>query len=268
MNNIIKTQNNVNPRSHWPDFDHSMEFSYNYVNKKTHSEDWDVVKNRYNLIKNSSAQTSKIPKLIHQIWIGKTMPQMEQELTNQIKDKLDSSWNYKLWTEDSVRDLSFFKHKHLFDFTPNYGQKSDILRYAILKECGGIYLDTDFLMLGSFDEFLDLDFFCGISFDSKMEVFNGLMGSSPNNPIIDDLLNFDTPLRYNDGMSLMDSTGPFFLTRKFLQNINACQTAVALPNSFFYPYPNFSYSRPIGTDYKKYIKPETVCCHMWSSAWM
>lgn len=267
MSNITKFQD-LNIRSHWPNFEDSMQFSYNYKNKKTHSDDWAIISNRYEQVKHTPVQTSKIPKIIHQIWIGNSMPRMEQELTLQLKKSLDSSWTYKLWTEENINELNYFKHKPLFEATPNYGQKSDILRYAILSECGGIYLDTDFLMLKPFDEFLDLDFFCGISFDSKMEVFNGLMGSSANNAIINDLLNFDTPLRYTDAMSLMDSTGPFFLTRKFLKNLNECQTAVALPNSFFYPYPNFDYSKPLGPNYKNYLKSETVCCHMWSSSWM
>ena len=251
----------------WPTFQDSMQFSYKYKNEKQNIEDWQNIENRYLQIKNKPLLEKKIPKIIHQIWLGKQMPEFEKKLSNQVKNSLDSSWQYILWSEENIQDLQVFKNKDLFDATPNQGQKSDLLRYAVLNEFGGIYMDTDFLMLGTFDNLLDLDFFCGISFDEKPNLFNGLIGSSPNNTLIKELLNLDRPLQYHDAMMLMDSTGPFFLTRKFLQLLSSCSDIVALPNSFFYPYPNFSNNRTLGDDYTNYIKPETICIHLWHSRW-
>lgn len=255
-------------REKWPTFQDSMQFSYKYKNEKQNLEDWQSVEDRYLQIKEKPESEKKIPKIVHQIWLGKQMPEFEKKLSEQVKNSLDCSWQYILWTEENVQDLQTFKNKDLFDTTPNQGQKSDLLRYAVLNEFGGIYMDTDFLMVDTFDSLLDLDFFCGISFDEKPNLFNGLIGSSSSNPIIKELLNLDKPLQFHDAMLLMDSTGPFFLTRKFLQLLSNCPDAVALPNSFFYPYPNFDQCKTLGTNYKDYIKPETVCCHMWSSAWM
>lgn len=255
-------------RDKWPEFSDSMQFSYKYKNEKQCIDDWAIVENRYKQIKNNQTGSQKIPKIIHQIWLGKKMPRFEKELCEQIKNSLDPSWQYILWTEENINNLKNFKNKKLFENTPNPGQKSDLLRYAVLNEYGGVYLDTDFLMVSSFDSLLDLDFFCGLSFDDKPNLFNGLIGSSINNPLVESLLVHDRPLQHHDAMLLMDSTGPFFLTRKFLQNISLCLNAVALPNSFFYPYPNFDQCKTLGPDYKNYLKPETVCCHMWSSAWM
>jgi mannosyltransferase OCH1-like enzyme len=255
-------------REKWPTFQDSMQFSYKYKNEKQNIEDWKSIEDRYLQIKKKPLSKEKIPKIIHQIWLGKQMPEFEKKLSDQVKNNLDTSWQYILWTEENIQDLQTFKNKNLFDATPNRGQKSDLLRYAILNEFGGIYMDTDFLMVGAFNSLLDLDFFCGVSFDEKPNLFNGLIGSSSNNPIIKELLNLDRPLQFHDAMLLMDSTGPFFLTRKFLQLLSNCLDAVALPNSFFYPYPNFDQCKTLGTNYKDYIKTETICCHMWSSAWM
>ena len=255
-------------RKKWPEFQVSMQFSYKYKNEKQDIEDWQNIENRYLQIKSKPRSEKKIPKIVHQIWLGKQMPHFEKKLSDQVKNSLDSSWQYILWTEENIQNLQTFKNKNLFHTTPNQGQKSDLLRYAILNEFGGVYMDTDFLIVSNFDELLDLDFFCGISFDEKPNLFNGLIGSSPNNNLIKELLNLDKPLQYHDAMLLMDSTGPFFLTRKFLQLLSNCADIVALPNSFFYPYPNFDQCKTLGTNYKDYIKPETICCHMWSSAWM
>lgn len=259
---------NLNNVRLWPDFDESMQYSYKYCNERTHNDEWDIIKNRYNLLKEEKKLIDKIPKIIHQIWIGKEMPNNEKRMCEAIKNSLDSSWQYILWTEKNIHTLKQFKTIEYFLQTPNSGQKSDLLRYVILNELGGVYLDTDFIPCKGFDDLLDLEFFCGIAFDSGPGVFNGLIGSTPNNILINDLLELDRPLQYNDGMSLMDSTGPFFLTRKLFKNLNNITDAVALPNSFFYPYPNFDICRTIGFNYKNYLKPETICCHMWSSAWM
>lgn len=45
----------------------------------------------------------------------------------------------------------------------NYGEKSDILRYEILCQFGGIYVDCDFECLKSFDGLLMCRFFTGFS---------------------------------------------------------------------------------------------------------
>lgn len=252
----------------WPEFQDSMQFSYKYKNEKQCIEDWTKIEKQYTHIKTLPNSSLKIPKILHQIWIGKEMPQFEKQLSAQVRDSLDSTWEYILWTEKDIDKLKNFQNKNLYNSTPNPGQKSDLLRYAVLSEYGGVYLDTDFLMISNFDSLLDLDFFCGLSYDEKPNMFNGLIGTSPNNPIINELLNHDRPIQYHNAMLLMDSTGPFFLTRKFLQNIDNCTTAAALPNSFFYPYPNFDQCKVLGPEYKNYLKPETICCHMWSSAWM
>jgi hypothetical protein len=94
------------------------------------------------------------------------------------------------------------------------------------------------------------------------------MGCRPDNNLINDLLKLDRPLMYHDAMKLMDSTGPFFLTRKVFKHINNNKDICVLPNSFLYPLPNFDRSKSKGADYRNYIEDESICCHMWSSSWM
>lgn len=251
----------------WPSFNESMKNSFDYVNLKTKKEQWDVLEVRYHKYKTQKKGDQKIPKIVHQIWLGGSMPESEQKMVEQVKTNLDSDWTHILWTENEIKKLKNFNNLDLYNQTPNYGQRSDLLRYNILNEIGGIYMDTDFILLKQFNELLDLDFFCGVSYDDQPSLFNGLMGSSPGNILIKDLLVLDRPLMFHDAMMLMDSTGPFFLTRKVfkhLSNINIC----VLPNSFFYPLPNFERSKGRGSDYKSYLEEESICCHMWSSSWM
>lgn len=245
-----------------------MQLSLNYESSYKDHGEWMLLEQNYTFYKNKAPGEQKIPKILHQIWLGREMPDFEKKLCNQVKQSLPSDWQYILWTEETIANLSNFKNIDLFNITPSFGQKSDILRYAILYEYGGVYMDTDFLLLRDFNQLLDLDFFCGISYDKEPTMFNGLIGSSPGNKIITNLLTFDAPLQYADAMSLMNSTGPYFLTRKVFNNIKKMDSVVVMPVSFFYPFPNFDIFKTKGNNYETYITEESICCHMWSSSWM
>lgn len=255
-------------KKNWPSFKESMKFSYDYVNLKQDENRWGVLENRYEYIRSLPSTEPKIPKILHQIWLGGEMPELEKQLTKKVQETLTADWKYILWTDNDIYKLKVFKNINEYLSTPNFGQRSDILRYAILNEYGGVYIDTDFLLINQFDDLLDLDFFCGAAYDSTPTVFNGLIGCTPNHPIINATLVHDRTIVYDDAMKLMDATGPFFLERKIFENIEKCERAVVLPNSFFYPLPNFERSKSLGSDYNSYLCKESICCHMWSSSWM
>ena len=254
-------------RTHWPTFEESMTLSVQYNNSKTQISDWVLLENRYNKIKTREFRESKIPKIVHQIWLGGNIPEKEQTMCSNVKLIAENNgWEYNLWTENEVFKLSNFKNINEFKGTPNDGQKSDILRSQILYEFGGVYLDTDFVLVKTFEELLDLDFFCGVAFDGFPSLFNGLIGSSPKNTVIIDLLNLDMPIGYKDSMDIINTTGPYLITRKVFKHINEFNNMLVLPVSFFYPFPNTDINKH--PDYNAYIKPETIACHVWSGSWM
>lgn len=254
-------------KTNWPTFDESMKLSVEYNNSRTQQSKWDILINRYNIIKDTPAKQSKIPKIIHQVWIGGNMPIREQELCNQVKNFAQANnWEYFLWTEKDINQLNNFKNINDFNNTPNNGQKSDIIRSQILYERGGVYLDTDFILLKMFDDLLDLDFFCGVAYDGWLSLFNGLIGSTPGNKVIADMLNLDMQIGYSDGMDVINTTGPYLITRKVFKHIEDFNNMLVLPVSFFYPFPNTDINK--NPDYKIYIQPETIACHLWSGSWM
>ena len=245
-----------------------MEYSSYFKNEIKIPDKWELLESRYNKFKNRERQEQKIPKIIHQIWLGKDMPNAEKQRCENIKNNISPDWEYKLWRDSDVDNLGNFHNKHLYDTATNLGQKSDILRLFLLLEYGGIYCDTDFVFLGSFDELLDLDFFCGVAYDSEPNILNSIIGSSLGNNIIKKLQMFDKPLASKDAMDVIDTTGPYFLTRRIFECFKEEHNMVVLPNSFFYPYPNFTINKTLGDDWRNYIKPETICCHLWACSWM
>jgi hypothetical protein len=103
-----------------------------------------------------------IPKLIHNIWI-----QGYEHLPNEIKQKhlkiknMNPDWDFIIWDEKMIIEI-LKKHPKLYNVYKNthnyYGligdtaTKSDIARYVIMKEFGGLYFDLDFDCISPFDE--------------------------------------------------------------------------------------------------------------------
>ena len=145
-----------------------------------------------------------IPKTIHFIWVGpKAFPKTSKKNVESWAN-LHPGWTLKFWT-DRARPLphprmkmviikpSHFKTlgKH-FDESTNYAEKSDILRYEILKQDGGIYVDHDVVCYQAFDELFDKhQFFCAVEpphkpiATSSISVCNNIIASVPNHPIMD-----------------------------------------------------------------------------------
>jgi len=247
-------------------FNYYMKYSNNFLSKNLQDK-WLIIENLFNKnITEPISKDKKIPKIIHQIWLGDNIPAEVLSLQATIQEA-NKDYDYKLWREADILNLDF-KNKDLFKQAKNLGQKSDIARYAILKQFGGIYLDSDFKGIKSFDCLLHLSFFTGVSYDKEPTLFNGLIGTTNNNCIIEDLNNI-TEIRDQDGMDVIKSTGPWFMTKKVFKNINYLGNSeiVVLPVAFFYPYPNFSHDKIFGDLPDKYIFDETICIHLWHSRW-
>ncbi|MEQ9115847.1 MAG: glycosyltransferase [Rickettsiales bacterium] len=130
----------------------------------------------------------KIPKIIHQIWIGgKPLPKLYEKYANTCKAQ-HPYWKYKLWTD---KDLEAFelKNKDLYDKTSSLPEKADIFRYEILRKHGGLYLDIDQACLTSFDDIVGkYSFFAGVEPPltyGKLVISNGLIATYPGNKIFD-----------------------------------------------------------------------------------
>lgn len=265
---ILKYLQNLTSRKHWPDFKSSMKNSFGYLLEEEKTPDWNIIINNYNNIKARPYNTPKIPKYLHQIWLGGPMPKKEKERCDNLKNNLPKDWKYILWTEKDISKITNFQNKKIFESTPNLGQKSDILRIEILNQYGGVYCDTDIILFNQFDELLDFEFFCGLTYSKFPEIMNSVLGSTPGNTIIKNLQVFDKLPSWRDPMDVIDTTGPYHLTRKIIPLLEYNKNIAVLPNSFFYPYPNNNDFKKRGENILEYIEPETVCCHLWACSWM
>ena len=145
----------------------------------------------------------RIPCIVHFIWIGpKPFPRQSVENVRTWMGK-HPDWTFYFWTDRErpapypgmkirfIKDLQFYKLKDCFNTCDNFGEKSDLLRYEILFQEGGIYVDHDVKCFKGFDHFnRAYDFYCGIdmpytsSLPSCIFTTNNLIGVKPHHPII------------------------------------------------------------------------------------
>lgn len=111
-------------------------------------------KNRNQQNKRVQKGGGTIPKIVHQIWFGSTVPEWRKylfDLNASICAKC--GYQYKLWTED-MRTNAFFESTHGYQRDAikfgkeqeqsRWAQVADLARIEILYKQGGIYLDSLF----------------------------------------------------------------------------------------------------------------------------
>jgi inositol phosphorylceramide mannosyltransferase catalytic subunit len=100
-----------------------------------------------------------IPRILHQVWLGSPLPALMHQWALEWQEA-HPEWDYWLWTEAAYQAgtwrLEEFHH-HASKYAPGHeGQfRSDLLRYEILHQFGGVYLDTDMQCLRPLDELLE-----------------------------------------------------------------------------------------------------------------
>ena len=145
----------------------------------------------------------RIPKVIHFIWIGpKVFP---RESVENIRSWIarHPDWTFKFWTDrerplphkqmqlSRIQDLQFLKLYDCYKKSDNYAEKSDLLRYEILYQEGGIYVDHDVKCLQSFESLNKAyDFYCGMelpyptALSSSVLPTNNIIGSRQGHTIL------------------------------------------------------------------------------------
>lgn len=243
----------------------SKSYAYNAQVLKD-SVNWALLRKLYmdNFV-NNSKKGQKIPKIIHQIWLGGELPAKYKVYCNSWKIK-HPDWQYKLWTDDDVKNI-FITRKNLYDSATNLGMKSDILRYEILKQYGGLYVDTDFECIKNIEYLSYLDLYAGVGYDTHPQLYIGLIASVPNHPIIQNAINACGPIYTgNKGSHIMNITGANVFTDAFIDHAkDHANGIVAFPTPYFYPYPNNV--RGIGNPYS-FVVAQTYAIHHWAVSWI
>lgn len=248
-------------------FVEGMAPSKNFSSDSLNDVQWVLLKTHYDDYISKAIPLNaeyKIPKIIHHIWLGSPMPELYKEFRRTWIDK-HPGWKFMFWDEERIAKFGLINQVQ-YDAAHNFGQKSDIARYEILYRFGGLYVDTDFVCLQSFDRFHKaLNFYSGIAYDSNVVMFNGLIASVPNHPMLRDCIDkLSLGSRHSNKVhKIMEETGPYYFTRCVLNRMRECEGVVMFPSIYFYPF--FGGRTPNYTDYLN--DKRCFAVHLYHSSW-
>ena len=201
-----------------------------------------------------------IPKTIHYIWLGKkAKPIAIQKCISTWYSKLEG-YRIQCWNEDNL-DLS---HPFLASCIDQklYAFAADFIRFQVLLKHGGIYLDTDMEIIGTFEPLLNLSSFIGLEDERMMRPSAAAIGCIPNAKFPAMMVEYYDSLTQNNSIIVCDA---------ILSVIKASPIfdLTILPQKLFYPYNPYSSSA-----YQKSlplmasdITPDTVAVHHWQKSW-
>jgi mannosyltransferase OCH1-like enzyme len=195
-----------------------------------------------------------IPKKIHYCWFG-------NGAKGELIETCIASWrkilpDYEIieWNESNF-DWNKYEYSRNVYNQKKWAFVADYARLIILREHGGIYLDTDMFVLKPFDEFLNNELVLGK--EDETHISAGMIACVPGNVFIDKCLEY-----YNLNTKEL-ITIPRILTKIYNENINILNNVKVFERKYFYPYTadnikKFNYSN---------APTESYAVHMWNYSW-
>ena len=128
-----------------------------------------------------------IPKIIHYVWVGgnpkpKNIQRCMKTWTKHLQDYQIIEWN-----EDDF-DIHENKYVEQAYQAKKWAFVSDYIRAKAVYEMGGIYMDTDVLVLDDLHDLLNNRAFVG--FENKENPFTAVFGAEKGHPLIKDMLSY------------------------------------------------------------------------------
>lgn len=176
-----------------------------------------------------------IPKIAHWVWLYETPPEWVMDNISSFQ-KLHSDWEYHIWREPPSNFPSDLLS--IMNGLPFYVSRSDIFRYWLMNEIGGIYLDCDNFAIRNFDKLLDVSFFtspCMPHPHIVPQIACGLLGSEPKSEASEMIL---SEVRHRSDFKLRKTFGPDLMDAIFLNKSVPDEICKLYPSHYFYLWPN------------------------------
>lgn len=203
-------------------------------------------------------EQEKIPRIIHQIWLGSALPDELLWMVATWKNFCaEHGWSYILWTDADVASLHLY-NQDLYDEARNFGMKSDIARLEILYRFGGFYVDIDCEYVKSLQDLISYDLVIGLQplASGFLQVNNALIGSSQRHPTIQyAIATMKENWRNHHGAP--QKCGPVHLTRSLYATLATNKmNDLVLPALYFYPTTSAE------------VNQGSYAIHHWAKTWM
>lgn len=186
-------------------------------------------------------QCSIIPKIIHQHWKNKEIPNEWLEYHKSWKEK-NPDFYFLIWSEEDALEFISNYFSWFLPVYKNYKydiERADAIRYFILYSYGGIYIDLDYECLYPLSNYIHLiSKPVGFISPSDSGFSNSMMISKKGEPIwnsiIQSLINFSNTFTLTKHQHVISTTGPGFLM-KVIEKSNEKNSLCALTKIMFNP---------------------------------
>lgn len=197
-----------------------------------------------------------IPKIIHYCWFG---PNKKSKIAQQCMESWKQfcpDFEFKEWTE---KNTSKYQNKFCKNALrkKKYAFAADSVRVQALCEYGGLYLDTDMVLLAPINDLLPLDFFTGNEVENRAAY--GFFGGLPGHRFFQEMRSYYDATPFNE-------FSPPVITHTFshlIQTENLKNNEKIFPPEYFYA---LTYQNK-DEDYTKYITQKSYAVHLWDYSW-
>jgi mannosyltransferase OCH1-like enzyme len=132
-----------------------------------------------------------IPHVLHQVWVGPDPLPDEHRRYRETWARHHPRWELRLWSDSNLPTK--VARPEIHERLRHPVERSDLLRYELLRQFGGVYVDTDFECLRPIDPLLEgTDFF--VQAYSSGLVATCIMGSVPGHPLVTTAIREATPV--------------------------------------------------------------------------
>ena len=213
----------------------------------------------------------QIPKIIHYCWFGgKRKPKLVRDCITSWKKHLPD-YHIIEWNEKNT-DLSHPFVKKAYNLK-KWAFVADYIRLDVIYKKGGIYLDTDMMLVKSLNSLLNNRCFMGA--EDLTYINAAIIGAVPKNDFVRECLKHYDLIDLKNSSDMGEITIPILITMKFIElsknsmsfdKIISYQDIVIYPSKYFYslPYENKNDLK----NYKNYINNESYAVHLWQSSWI
>lgn len=198
-----------------------------------------------------------IPRTFYRIWVGEPVPERYETFWAKFQE-LHPGWEFITLASPNLMWMR--KHvKAVYDQCTTHAGRSDVLRYEVVYQFGGVYVDCDVEPLKSFEPLIHTDkAFAGWE-DSRM-ICPTVIGAPIEHPALGELLDvlpewFEA---HRDAPPNV-STGPHLITRLWRWR----DDVTLYPPVTFYSV-HWSNKKALGGPYPE----EAVSIHHWDARWL
>lgn len=229
-----------------------------------------------------------IPRIIHQIWSGidKPLPSLFRNLGETWKE-YHPEWQYEFWDND--RMIGFIRefypqYEDIYNRYPYDIQRWDTIRYLILDNIGGMYVDFDYECIENVEPLLTGKS-CVFAmepeahvklFNKEMMFNNALVASVPGHlfmkKVIEKVFSEKTiQCDTSDKMKcVLNTTGPLMLSELY-DTFEDKSSIYLIPAKFVSPYSKMEVNEIINGTQSEYLEQkveESYAIHYFLGAWI